>query len=58
MKKGIVLVASILGMFLYTNCEPNNLAEDEIEIQLESTDKKDSVNSNGGPNPKPSNEEE
>ncbi|AXG70017.1 hypothetical protein KORDIASMS9_02246 [Kordia sp. SMS9] len=56
MKKGILLVASILAMFLCTNCEPNNLAEDEIEFQA--TDKKDSVNSNGGPNPKPSNEEE
>jgi hypothetical protein len=49
MKKAIVIVVSMLGMVLYTSCEPTNLADDEIEYQA--TDKKDSVNSNGGPNP-------
>jgi len=59
MKKRILLVVSVLGMTLFTNCEPNNLAEDEFEIeQLESTDKKDSINSNGGPDDPGSNEEE
>lgn len=58
MKKGILIMLSIIGMALFTNCEPTSLADEEIEIEFESTDKKDSVNSNGGTNPQSSNEEE
>lgn len=56
MKKGIVMLMSILGVVLFTNCEPTNLADEEIEFHA--TDKKDSVNSNGGTNPQSSNEED
>ncbi|WP_156169300.1 hypothetical protein [Kordia jejudonensis] len=58
MKKGILIMLTILGMFLFTSCEPTNLADEDTEIQFEATDKKDSVNSNGGPNDPGSNEEE
>lgn len=49
---------AITGMFVFTNCEPTNLADDESGIEFHATDKKDSVNSNGGTNPQSSNEEE
>ncbi|WP_430409205.1 hypothetical protein [Kordia sp.] len=58
MKKGILIMLTIIGMVLCTNCEPTSLADEETEIQFEATDKKDSVNSNGGTNPQSSNEEE
>ncbi|EDP97302.1 hypothetical protein KAOT1_19107 [Kordia algicida OT-1] len=47
---------SIMGMLLFANCEPTNLADEDIEFH--STDKKDSVNSGGGTNPPVNNDEE
>jgi len=57
MKSRILVAIAIFGVVLFTSCEPQNLADEEI-IELQSTDKKDSVNSGGGPNPTIDNDEE
>ncbi len=59
MKKTILILGVLTSMFLLSNCESSDINEElnANEFEEQQTDKEDSVNSGGGGNDRPSNDE-
>lgn len=57
MKKLVFISLVVFGLSFFNSCTPDSVADQEYE-EFQATDKKDSVNSNGGSNDPGSNEEE